>query len=521
MAQIRIRTKFMLATLLITLLPVVPLYFLIDKFYHSSIEVGLNPQVEQALEGATELSQLLFGQYKKEILAIVEMQARAPETAQAFARAGQTQLRAPQKSEALPAFDIRAFDRDGNFAGVYRSNEEFAPTLTLSELANLLALEKPAIIPQARSPEIIMAAASLPEKNGVVIVCARTNQSFAQSSQQIVEVNQMFKTINLLRDDLRRGFVVAFFIVYVPIAVLSLLAGYLFAQKITAPLQRLVTGTQRIAAGDWQHRVDYGSNDELGDLVGAFNQMVQEVKRKQDQVIRLEKMAVWREMARVLAHEIKNPLTPIQLTVQQLKDKYSEENSAYKKLLHECTEIINDEIGNLQQLVREFSDFARLPKLHKSPGDLNELIAETARRYTDVDVTFRADPQVPALHLDFEKLRRVLINFFDNSRHSILEKGSGAITISTQKTGDAVLLRFSDTGAGIPDAAIAKIFEPHFSTKKSGMGLGLAIVRKIVEEHGGSIACESRFGHGATFEIRLPITAPAENVESTNSIESR
>ena len=277
-------------------------------------------------------------------------------------------------------------------------------------------------------------------------------------------------------------------------------------------MQILADGTQKIASGDWQHRVEYAAQDELGQLVTAFNRMVEEVKTRQDRVVQLEKMTVWREMARVLAHEIKNPLTPIQLTVQQLNDKYDDKNSAYGLLLKECTDIINDELQNLQQLVREFSEFARMPKLQKTTGSLNELIAETARRYRDLDITTKLDSEVPEMLLDFEKMRRVLINFFYNIRYSIHEKGSGAIVITTQKTGEMVLLRFSDTGTGISEQALAKIFEPHFSTKKSGMGLGLAIVRNIVQEHGGSIRCNSELGRGATFDIELPMNAVAEQI---------
>ena len=513
MVNFRFQTKFMLANLLMTLLPVVPLYFLIDKFYQTSIEVGLNPQVEGALEGAAGMSQLLFAHYKEALLEIVEAQAQKTDAAHADSKIGQSTLSLPTDLSLFEALDLRALDRQGNvFAAGHTGIEWRAPALSRSEIASLIDGSSARIVPHANSPAVLMAVAPIPAQNGILIAFARTNPAFVRSSHQIVEVNQMFKTIGLLRDDLRQGFVFAFFIVYVPIAALSLLVGYFFAKKVTAPMQILADGTQKIASGDWQHRVEYAAQDELGQLVTAFNRMVEEVKTRQDRVVQLEKMTVWREMARVLAHEIKNPLTPIQLTVQQLNDKYDDKNSAYGLLLKECTDIINDELQNLQQLVREFSEFARMPKLQKTTGSLNELIAETARRYRDLDITTKLDSEVPEMLLDFEKMRRVLINFFDNSRYSIHEKGSGAIVITTQKTGEMVLLRFSDTGTGISEQALAKIFEPHFSTKKSGMGLGLAIVRNIVQEHGGSIRCNSELGRGATFDIELPMNAVAEQI---------
>ncbi|MFQ5630653.1 MAG: ATP-binding protein [bacterium] len=505
----RIQTKFILALLLITLLPVFPLYYLIKNFHESSVEVGLNPQVENALEAATNLSQLLYSEYKNDVLELAKKYAASEEVQKAFIRAGMKKLQPISIPNHFASLEILAVDRMGNAVAELRASlSGLTPQLNLGEIDGFLKNRSAQIMPPGKSPEKISAIAPVLKNGdvpGIVIVTAQVDTGFVSSSQRVVEVNQMFKTINLLKDDLQQSFISAFFIVYVPIAALSLVAGYFFSRRITAPLKNLVEGTQKVAAGDWEYRVTHTSGDELGKLVDSFNTMVGEVKTKQDEVIRLEKMAVWREMARVLAHEIKNPLTPIQLTVQQLQDKYTNENPDYKKLLDECTEIINDEIQNLQHLVREFSDFARMPKLHLTRGDLNEMIEETSRLYTDITISTELESNLPEINLDFEKIRRALINFFDNSRHSIREKGGGEITIRTSRKNGFVLLLFADTGNGIPETLRTRIFEPSFSTKKSGMGLGLAIVKRIIEEHGGSITFESKVGEGTTFEIRLPV----------------
>ena len=247
------------------------------------------------------------------------------------------------------------------------------------------------------------------------------------------------------------------------------------------------------------------SKDEVGDLVHSFNTMITTLKEKQDQVVSLEKMAAWREIARILAHEIKHPLTPIQLTVQHMKDKYEGDDPEYGKLLEECSEIVTDEIESLRTLVREFSEFARMPKLSLSHGDLNELVEEVRKLYPNNNISLELERTLPELNFDHEKMRRVVINLIENGLDSINEKGVGDIQIRTSLEDNMAVIHYSDTGNGILDEIREKIFEPYFSTKKSGMGLGLAIVKRIIEEHGGSISIESIEGKGTTFKIELPV----------------
>lgn len=507
--MMRLRTKFMLASLVMVTLPVVLLYFLIRTFYESSIEVGLNPRVEQALEAATAMSQSLFADYKADLIALSRELAALPEIKSAFHGVGRKAFELPSLPSRFTAFNVHVIDTAGNIrAQAIKSTVGQSPVIPQSEI-DLALRDGARLLPPSTKPTFLSALAPVKDANaqhpGLILVTAPLDSSFTRQSAQVIEVNQMFKTIGVLGDALQRGFLLAFFIFYIPIAGLSLFLGYWFARRFTAPLDALVEATRRIATGDWQHRVQAGPGGELGQLVEAFNTMVSEVKSRQDQVLQLEKMAIWREMARVLAHEIKNPLTPIQLTVQQLKDKYPNTDPVYKKLLDECAQIIHDEIQTLQTLVREFSDFARLPQLQRTAGDLNALIEDVAALYSHLQVTLELSAELPELCLDFEKMRRVLINFFENSVHSIADKGQGEIAITTERKDEHVVLRFADTGNGIPPEMQDKIFEPYFSTKKSGMGLGLAIVKRIVEEHGGRICLESAVGQGTTFEIILPI----------------
>ena len=498
-----IRTKLILSILVITLFPVWPLYFLVGNLIDKSIKVGFNQDVQTALQNATMVSQLLFKQYKEETLALANELAASP----SFISSEFDNHTFFQNTSLPDDTDIHIYKTDGTLIASYSNSTdvtrlEFSP----EKIAELATSQQAHLLEFSNTPTTLSAFA--PIMNGqtqthFLILSGSIDQKFLQASEQIVWVNQMFKTLDLAREDLHTGFIKVFFVVYVPIALLSLGIGFLFSRKITSPLVKLVEGTEKVAAGDWQHRMQVSSRDEVGKLFEAFNTMLQRLKEQQDQVIELEKMAVWREMARVLAHEIKNPLTPIQLTVQQMRDKYAGDDPEYRKLVDECSAIVIDEINSLEKLVREFSDFARTPKLNLSEANLNELIEETSLLYSDYEVTLNLDQALTDFEFDVEQLRRILINFFENSTYSIKEKGTGNITIETFAKADRTLLKFSDSGQGIPANIKNEIFKPYFSTKKSGMGLGLAIVKRIIEEHGGCIKLTSVENEGALFEIEL------------------
>jgi two-component system nitrogen regulation sensor histidine kinase NtrY len=216
-------------------------------------------------------------------------------------------------------------------------------------------------------------------------------------------------------------------------------------------------------------------------------------------------MAAWREIARVLAHEIKNPLTPIQLMVRQIQDEYRGEDAAYRQTLDECARIINEEIEQLRRLVREFSDFARMPELHPAPGQLNELATEVARLYSQRPLQLQLNPTLPPVRFDGEAMRRVLINLIENAMQA---SNTAAITMRTfhDHRSNEVAIAVEDTGPGIAPEYLPRIFEPYFSTKKSGIGLGLAIVKRIIEEHGGTISVHSETGRGCAFVCRFAVT---------------
>jgi two-component system, NtrC family, nitrogen regulation sensor histidine kinase NtrY len=225
-------------------------------------------------------------------------------------------------------------------------------------------------------------------------------------------------------------------------------------------------------------------------------------------LIRAQKVAAWREVARRLAHEIKNPLTPIQLSAERLRRHFSAAPPAAKALVDECTTTIVGEVESLKGLVDEFSQFARMPSPRTVPSDLAQLIVDTLALYNGIfaNVTFdqRFAPDLPLVRLDPEQIRRVIINLVDNAVEAINRSGHIVVEAELDKANSLVHVVVSDDGPGIPPSEREKLFLPYYSTKGRGSGLGLAIVRRIIAEHGGSIDVGDNVPRGTRFTIELP-----------------
>jgi len=312
-----------------------------------------------------------------------------------------------------------------------------------------------------------------------------------------------YKHLQMEEEDLERGFLLAFLVMAFGVVLVASLIGIRIGFGITRPLYALVRGTREIARDNLDYRIPSGREDEIGLLIESFNRMAADLKENRQRRLDAEKVAAWREIARRLAHEIKNPLTPIQLTVQQIRDKYTGSDEAYRKLVQDCTEIVTEEVENLRGLVQEFANFARMPGLSLARHGLNDIVSDTVRLYPDVRVRLDLEKRMPDVELDPEQMRRVLINLIENG---IDASGDGAtIAVCTRFSGDAVELQVTDSGPGVPEGERERIFQPYVSTKASGMGLGLAVVRSVVEEHGGSATVEEGPDGGARFLVRLPL----------------
>jgi two-component system, NtrC family, nitrogen regulation sensor histidine kinase NtrY len=286
--------------------------------------------------------------------------------------------------------------------------------------------------------------------------------------------------------------------------------GLLVARRMTRDLDRLVEGSLAASRGDLDHRVPVRSNDEVGAVASAFNFMMEDLKTSKEKLVIAERIAAWQEIARRLAHEIKNPLTPIQMAMDTLRKSWKKQHPSFDEILDESTRTVLEEADRLKKIVAEFSDFARMPKPELSRVDLNEVIRSALALYQGaVPVESKLAPDLPQLDADRGQLTQVLLNLVENARDAIGTREGGHILITTRRgeVDDRVMLIVEDNGPGVPPELKDKVFAPYFTTKhaRGGTGLGLAIVHRIVSDHGGRITIGDAAPRGARFTIELPL----------------
>jgi two-component system, NtrC family, nitrogen regulation sensor histidine kinase NtrY len=235
-------------------------------------------------------------------------------------------------------------------------------------------------------------------------------------------------------------------------------------------------------------------------------------------MIKTQKIAAWKEVAQGIAHEIKNPLTPIQLNTQRLKKKYHEDKEVFDKVFEESIDIISQEVEGMKDLVNEFLRFARMPAPSLKPHSLHKIINNVYNLYKNnsknIAIKKNYDPNIVTINIDSEQFRRIFINLFENSIDALEDNGKIEISTMVDFTKNKIFIRFSDDGTGISIADRDKLFLPHFTTKKRGTGLGLAIVNRIVVDHSGTITVKNNHPKGTTFEIQIPRIHVPFNKES-------
>jgi two-component system, NtrC family, nitrogen regulation sensor histidine kinase NtrY len=293
-----------------------------------------------------------------------------------------------------------------------------------------------------------------------------------------------------------------------------IIIGLFVARRTARDLDRLVEGSLAAARGDLDHRVPVRSKDEVGAVASAFNFMMEDLKTSKEKLVIAERIAAWQEIARRLAHEIKNPLTPIQMAMDTLRKSWKKQHPSFDEILDESTRTVLEEADRLKKIVAEFSDFARMPKPELARVDLNEIVRSALSLYQGaVAVESRLADELPAIDGDKGQLTQVLLNLVENARDAIGSRDDGRIVVRTRhgEGSDRALLVVEDNGPGVPPQLKDKVFAPYFTTKhaKGGTGLGLAIVHRIVSDHGGRITITDAPGGGARFTIELPLRSGA------------
>jgi two-component system, NtrC family, sensor kinase len=293
------------------------------------------------------------------------------------------------------------------------------------------------------------------------------------------------------------------------IAALFGLGAMALVQRALAPLTRLATGARKLASGDYQQRVPVAASDEIGSLAREFNAMAAALEEREQRLIRSERLAAVGKIAAQITHEVRNPLSSIGLNAELLEEELAGSSAEARELVRS----IIKEVDRLGEITEQYLRFARLPRPKIEKEDLNDIVAsllvflkeELAARKITVET--RLAPDLPPIPADENQLRQALLNLLRNGAEAM--RDGGRLTVATSAGHGEVRVSIADTGEGIALEHRVKIFDPFFSTKEGGTGLGLALTQQIVVEHGGGIDVESELGRGTTFTVRLPAMAPA------------
>jgi len=308
--------------------------------------------------------------------------------------------------------------------------------------------------------------------------------------------------------------------------VLAILLSSWASARVTRRVEELARAAQDVASGHWDASVQVEGEDEVAQLAESFNQMTSELLAQKERLVQSERVAAWRELARRLAHELKNPLFPLQLTVENLIRARDQSPAVFDEIFRESSQTLLAEISNLKGIIGRFSEFSKMPQPHLQRVQLNEVVEAIARLF---QAQFQAQGQGAircqlelAQHLDPiaadpELLHRALSNLVLNAMDA-MPKG-GTITLRTLQGEGQGIVEISDTGTGLTREEVERIFTPYYTSKQHGTGLGLAIVQSVVSDHGGRISVQSEPGKGTTFVIELPNNSQALEAATAKKAE--
>ena len=302
-------------------------------------------------------------------------------------------------------------------------------------------------------------------------------------------------------------FVTSMINVFILLLALSVIIGLLVSNWLIAPLNVLKRHMSNIQFGKENKRIVYQQKDEIGAIVQAYNEKLEELQEAAQKLASSEREMAWREMAQQIAHEIKNPLTPMKLSIQHLMRSYDPSNTDSEKHLQRVMDSLIEQIDGLTRISNEFSNFAKMPEpvlQRENMVDLVEKVHSLYENETQIAVQFDAPSTPVFVQIDRSLWIQVFVNLLQNAQQALVEKENGLIEVSLRKVENRCIVKIVDNGCGISEEEAPRIFTPHFTTKSSGSGIGLSLVKQIVEKHGGNISFTSILHEGTTFKIELP-----------------
>jgi nitrogen fixation/metabolism regulation signal transduction histidine kinase len=503
MAIRRFERKIVAAIVAVAIMPLIGALVLGQRALREAYAVGVNEQVGNELERGLGLYQQHF----------VALRGAAERTADAVASDYELN-RALDPVHALdPTIVARALDRLLlRYDNIVRLEILDGSTRRAAREQPFDAKRELQLLELSRPMQVNFGGRSQLEARVTVGTDARAFGDY----QRAGEVHEVFRALEAGANYVSGFYLAVYIVLLASVIVVALGIGIALSRRVTRRVLQLAEATQQVGAGDLTVAVPVHDDDEVGDLTRAFNGMVRDMRESRDRIEYLSRIGAWQEFARRLAHEIKNPLTPIQLAVQEVHRSYKGDDARFRRTLEDARAIVEEEIATLRRLVSEFSEFARLPEVNLSPADLGVFVRDAVEApfrnddselaSTPVELIADIEPGALPVLIDSMLLKRCLDNLIRNASQAVREHGvkDGRVIVAARAARERAIMQVRDNGPGVPEAARERVFDPYYTTKVDGTGLGLAIVKKIVLEHGGEITCSSAPEGGACFEISLP-----------------
>ena len=502
----RFKKRLTIFFVLVVLLSSIPQSVLSLSFITSTINSWFSQDLENALTGGVDVAL----QYYSETIESLKLFSKG-ELLETLLRnyhdnpdrLWETILQANPQVDALQLFDASGEERA--FWGETQARRE--TSFSIDHRTGILPKEDFRDISLIRSLVVYEVA----EESVSAILSVILPTQFDTKARDMTQALESFTQYRLFQDTFFFAIILFYSIFSFPLLLLSLLASFILSGEIIKPIVSLEEATRRVATGDYSYRILIRPRDELANLIEAFNLMVAELDRSRKKILQTEKIAAWQEIAQRLAHEIKNPLTPIKLSAQRIQRKFATHPEDLKKVLPGAITSIVTEVDNLTVLLQNFRDFSRLPAPIFKPTVLAELIEEVLQSYAGhhplVEVDFTELDSALKISLDPGQIKRVFSNLLKNAFEAIPGRGKISLRTNLVRKGNSRYARIiiEDTGVGIPEEKQNQVFNPYFTTKKGGTGLGLPIVERIIFDHHGQIWFESQDNLGTTFYIDLPL----------------
>ncbi len=506
----RFKVKLVIFFTFISILASIPQGILSINFLKTAMDSWFSSRIESALQGSLDIAL----QYNRTALTQLEQFSQSEVTVQIIEENyPDTEETWSVLTSLYPQLDgMQLFLTDGTHLTFDGDSDVYLDHLPSTSVEGVLPRVK------AGSLSILRTITFLPppEASGhakklAVIFSIILPRGFDTKAQNITTSLETFRQYNEFQNTFFLALLIFFSLFSFPILLLSILIGFLLSDEIIRPIAHLEDAIQRVISGDYSFRILTRSEDELALLVSSFNSMISELEQSRTKLRQTEKVTAWQEIAQRMAHEIKNPLTPIKLSAQRIQRAYTQESPKLGRVIHSSVESISQEIEHLNQLLGEFRDFAKLPTPFFQETDIRNLITKVLSTYQPsyphVEVHTDYLEQI-TVSLDPHQMTRVFSNLLKNSFESIDdEKGNISISTDLVRKGHThyCRIKIEDSGRGIPRDLEQKVFHPYFTTKESGTGLGLPIVERIVSDHQGRIWFETEENIGTTFYIDLPL----------------